>query len=240
MTAGRLAGRRRARAGRVPERPGDRQRRRRRASRSSTRSFVLLLNAHHEDIVFSLPPRRFGPRWQVELSTAYPRRACDAAHRARGRARDCALDAAAARARRPRRLECGPVPSRLNCGGGAHGKDRRTRRNARHEGPRVRVPARSAPRRASHASSSTRASWARRWRARRQPRGGRRGGRCGRRGAARRRRPRAAVRRWPGARPTSSPACTPRAAATASAPGGSGNTSIAAEAMRRCRSACPS
>jgi isoamylase len=35
-------------------------------------SFVLLLNAHHEDVVFSLPPRRFGPRWQVELSTAYP------------------------------------------------------------------------------------------------------------------------------------------------------------------------
>ncbi|MDX6598553.1 MAG: isoamylase [Gaiellales bacterium] len=36
------------------------------------RSFLLLLNAHHEDIVFSLPPRRFGTRWQVELSTAYP------------------------------------------------------------------------------------------------------------------------------------------------------------------------
>jgi glycogen operon protein len=36
------------------------------------RSFVLLLNAHHEDIVFTLPPRRFGPRWQVELSTANP------------------------------------------------------------------------------------------------------------------------------------------------------------------------
>jgi glycogen operon protein len=35
-------------------------------------SFMLLLNAHHEDIVFSLPPRRFGPRWQLELSTAYP------------------------------------------------------------------------------------------------------------------------------------------------------------------------
>jgi isoamylase len=35
-------------------------------------SFVLLLNAHHEDITFTLPPRRFGPRWQVELSTAHP------------------------------------------------------------------------------------------------------------------------------------------------------------------------
>ena len=36
-------------------------------------SFVLLLNAHYEDVTFALPPRRFGPRWQVELSTAYPR-----------------------------------------------------------------------------------------------------------------------------------------------------------------------
>jgi isoamylase len=33
---------------------------------------VLLLNAHHEDITFTLPARRFGPRWQVELSTAHP------------------------------------------------------------------------------------------------------------------------------------------------------------------------
>jgi glycogen operon protein len=36
-------------------------------------SFVLLLNAHYEDVTFALPPRRFGPRWQVELSTADPR-----------------------------------------------------------------------------------------------------------------------------------------------------------------------
>jgi glycogen operon protein len=35
-------------------------------------SFVLLLNAHYEDVTFALPPRRFGPRWQTELSTAYP------------------------------------------------------------------------------------------------------------------------------------------------------------------------
>jgi glycogen operon protein len=35
-------------------------------------SFTLLVNAHYEDVTFSLPPRRFGPRWQVELSTAYP------------------------------------------------------------------------------------------------------------------------------------------------------------------------
>jgi glycogen operon protein len=35
-------------------------------------SFILLLNAHYEDVTFTLPARRFGPRWQVELSTAYP------------------------------------------------------------------------------------------------------------------------------------------------------------------------
>ena len=32
-----------------------------------------MLNAHYEDVTFALPPRRFGPRWQVELSTAHPR-----------------------------------------------------------------------------------------------------------------------------------------------------------------------
>jgi isoamylase len=36
-------------------------------------SVVILLNAHYEDVTFALPPRRFGPRWQVELSTADPR-----------------------------------------------------------------------------------------------------------------------------------------------------------------------
>jgi isoamylase len=35
-------------------------------------SFLLLLNAHHEDVVFTLPPRRFGRRWQTELYTAHP------------------------------------------------------------------------------------------------------------------------------------------------------------------------
>jgi isoamylase len=35
-------------------------------------SFLLLLNAHHEPLVFTLPPRRFGPRWQAVLSTADP------------------------------------------------------------------------------------------------------------------------------------------------------------------------
>jgi glycogen operon protein len=32
-------------------------------------SFLLLFNAHYEDISFRLPARRFGSRWEVELST---------------------------------------------------------------------------------------------------------------------------------------------------------------------------
>jgi glycogen operon protein len=35
-------------------------------------SFLVLFNAHHEDVVFTLPPRRFGTRWELELSTADP------------------------------------------------------------------------------------------------------------------------------------------------------------------------
>ena len=35
-------------------------------------SFLLLFNAHHEPVVFTLPPRRFGQRWTLELSTAEP------------------------------------------------------------------------------------------------------------------------------------------------------------------------
>ena len=35
-------------------------------------SFLLLFNAHEEDRVFMLPPRRFGARWTLELSTADP------------------------------------------------------------------------------------------------------------------------------------------------------------------------
>jgi isoamylase len=35
-------------------------------------SFVLLFNAHQEDRVFMLPPRRFGARWELELSTTDP------------------------------------------------------------------------------------------------------------------------------------------------------------------------
>jgi len=32
-------------------------------------SFLLLFNAHFEPVVFTLPTRRFGSRWQVELAT---------------------------------------------------------------------------------------------------------------------------------------------------------------------------
>ena len=35
-------------------------------------SFVVLLNAHPEPVVFRLPPRRFGLEWALELSTANP------------------------------------------------------------------------------------------------------------------------------------------------------------------------
>jgi len=35
-------------------------------------SFLLLFNAHHEPVTFSLPTRRFGGRWKLELSTAEP------------------------------------------------------------------------------------------------------------------------------------------------------------------------
>jgi isoamylase len=34
-------------------------------------SFLLLFNAHFEDISFRLPARRFGTRWAVELSTGF-------------------------------------------------------------------------------------------------------------------------------------------------------------------------
>jgi isoamylase len=35
-------------------------------------SFLLLFNAHHEPVTFRLPPRRFGRRWTLELSTLEP------------------------------------------------------------------------------------------------------------------------------------------------------------------------
>jgi isoamylase len=35
-------------------------------------SFLLLLNAHYEPLTFRLPPRRFGLRWALELTTVEP------------------------------------------------------------------------------------------------------------------------------------------------------------------------
>jgi isoamylase len=35
-------------------------------------SFLVLFNANHEDAAFTLPPRRFGNRWRLELSTSDP------------------------------------------------------------------------------------------------------------------------------------------------------------------------
>jgi glycogen operon protein len=35
-------------------------------------SFLILFNSHHEPMRFLLPPRRFGQRWKLELSTAEP------------------------------------------------------------------------------------------------------------------------------------------------------------------------
>src|SRR3954451_2687343 len=35
-------------------------------------SFLLLFNAHHEDVTFTLPNRRFGERWALVLSTTEP------------------------------------------------------------------------------------------------------------------------------------------------------------------------
>jgi isoamylase len=35
-------------------------------------SFLLLLNAHYEAVPWTLPTRRFGTRWKLELSTADP------------------------------------------------------------------------------------------------------------------------------------------------------------------------
>jgi glycogen operon protein len=35
-------------------------------------SFLVLFNSGHEAVTFLLPPRRFGSRWKLELSTAEP------------------------------------------------------------------------------------------------------------------------------------------------------------------------
>jgi glycogen operon protein len=45
-------------------------------------TFILLLNAWHEDMEFALPARRFGANWQLVLATADPD-APDAVYRAR-------------------------------------------------------------------------------------------------------------------------------------------------------------
>src|SRR5262249_14543899 len=43
-----------------------------RAEQLADDSFLLLFNAHYEPITFTLPARRFGLRWQTEISTADP------------------------------------------------------------------------------------------------------------------------------------------------------------------------
>ena len=35
-------------------------------------SFLMLFNAHHEDVTFMLPTRRFGAQWEMVLTTADP------------------------------------------------------------------------------------------------------------------------------------------------------------------------
>ena len=67
----RLAGRR-ARARDVPERTRDRRPPVRAGEDVEDDSFVLLFNAELEDRVFTLPRRRFGAQWALELSTADP------------------------------------------------------------------------------------------------------------------------------------------------------------------------
>ncbi|MDQ3849034.1 MAG: glycogen debranching protein GlgX [Actinomycetota bacterium] len=43
-------------------------------------SFLLLVNAHHEDVTFTLPARRYGQSWTVELSTGEPEVQPDTVH----------------------------------------------------------------------------------------------------------------------------------------------------------------
>ena len=78
-------------------------------------SFLLLFNAHHEDVTFTLPNRRFGERWALVLAHHRPGRR---AERGRGRR---------ARGHRRRRALAGPAAAamtgfratyRLQLGGG--------------------------------------------------------------------------------------------------------------------------
>ena len=61
-------------------------------------SFLLLFNAHHEDVTFTLPNRRFGERWALVLSTTDPGAAAELGRgrRARGHRRGWALTGPAA------------------------------------------------------------------------------------------------------------------------------------------------
>jgi glycogen operon protein len=43
-----------------------------RGERVEDDSFLMLLNAHHEDVTFTLPTRRFGASWELVLTTADP------------------------------------------------------------------------------------------------------------------------------------------------------------------------
>jgi len=45
----------------------------RRGERIADDSFLLLFNASEHDVVFAIPPRRYGPRWTTVLDTALPR-----------------------------------------------------------------------------------------------------------------------------------------------------------------------
>ncbi len=71
---------------RVPQRRGD-PRPTPRASRIIDDSFLLLFNAHHEDVEFTLPSGAIGACWALELSTADPRADCRSASGTAPRAR---------------------------------------------------------------------------------------------------------------------------------------------------------
>jgi len=43
-----------------------------RGERVEDDSFLMLFNAHHEDVIFTLPTRRFGMTWELVLTTADP------------------------------------------------------------------------------------------------------------------------------------------------------------------------
>ena len=43
-----------------------------RGTRVRDDSFLLLFNAHYDDTVFTLPPKKYGELWEVALDTAAP------------------------------------------------------------------------------------------------------------------------------------------------------------------------